>query len=195
MRGGMAVRISMFARYPTPGAAKTRLISALGPDGAATVHRRLVEHLTAALRASGLPFEIRTTGAPVAAFGDWLGRDIAFVDQGEGDLGARLARAGAPGIVIGSDAPGLTASVLRRATKALDDAAAVIGPALDGGYTLLGFREPAPFLFDAMPWGTDAVFAETMRRLDARRWKAVRLEPLQDVDRPEDLALWPEFMP
>lgn len=195
MRPGMAVRVSMFARYPTPGAAKTRLIPALGPDGAAMVHRRLVDRIVAALRASGLPFEVRTTGAPIADFADWLGDDIPFVDQGEGDLGARLARVGAPGIVIGADAPGLTADVLRRAAAALDDAPAVIGPAVDGGYTLLGYRDPAPFLFDAMPWGTGTVFAETMRRLDARGWRTIRLEPLEDIDRPEDLARWPEFAP
>ena len=58
-----APRIALFARYPTPGAAKTRLIPALGMDGAAALHRKLVELTLAAVRASGLPFEIRMTGA------------------------------------------------------------------------------------------------------------------------------------
>jgi glycosyltransferase A (GT-A) superfamily protein (DUF2064 family) len=106
-------------------------------------------------------------------------------------LGARLARVGTPVILIGADAPGLTVAILRQAVSALDECPAVIGPALDGGYYLLGYRDPVPFLFDDMPWGTDAVFAETMRRLEARKVETARLEALADIDRPEDLVRWP----
>ncbi len=188
-----SVRVSLFARFPLAGAAKTRLIPAIGAEGAAKVHRRLVERTVSTLRASGLAFEVRTTGASGAVFAEWLGGDVALADQGEGDLGARMASVTAPAILIGADAPDLTATILRQAVAALDECPVVIGPALDGGYYLLGFREPVPFLFDRMPWGTDAVFAETMRRLDERRIEAIRLEPLDDIDRPEDLARWPEF--
>ncbi len=186
-------RVSLFARFPVAGVTKTRLIPAVGGDGAATIHRRLVERTIATLRASGLAFEVRTTGAPEATFGTWLGGDVALVDQGSGDLGARLARVAAPAILIGADAPGLSPKILKQAAAALEDRAVVIGPAFDGGYYLIGFRAPVPFLFDAMPWGTDAVLAETIRRLDARGIATAQLEPLHDVDRPEDLTRWPDL--
>lgn len=189
----MIPRLAIFARYPTPGAAKTRLIPAIGADGAARVHRRLVERTVAAARNSGLVFELRVTGAPMGAFADWLGEDVALVEQGDGDLGARLARVAAPAIVIGSDAPGLTSTLLAEAAAALLTREAVIGPALDGGYTLLGFRQPVPFVFAEMVWSTDTVFEETMRRLRARGIEPWVLPALGDIDRPEDLAAWPEL--
>ena len=185
----------MFARYPVPGKAKTRLIPALGAAGAAALHRRLVERSIATIRTSGLPFEIRTTGADADAFREWLGADVPLVDQGDGDLGARLARVPAPGIVLGADIPGLTPDDLIAAADALGDAPVAIGPANDGGYYLLAFRDRVPFLFEDMAWGVDTVAAETCQRLDARGIAYRRLRPLDDLDRPEDLARWGELLP
>jgi len=189
------VRVAAFARFPVAGMCKTRLIPAVGAQGAATIHTKLVENCVAAMRGSGLSIELRTTGAEAPAFRDWLGLDIAFIDQGDGDLGDRLARAAAPYpvIFIGSDAPDLDADRLIAAAKALASAPAVIGPAEDGGYYLLGLNAPAPWLFTGMDWGTEAVFEETMRRFAAHGVTPVVLEPLADLDRPEDLARWPEL--
>ena len=188
----MTPRVVLFTRWPEPGRAKTRLIPALGPDGAAALHRRLTGRALAAMRASGLPMEVRTTGAPLPAFRAWLGDGPALVDQGGGDLGARLLRAADPPVIlIGADIPDLSADVLQAAAAALQDAPAVIGPAEDGGYYLLGLRSPMPFLFDAMPWGTDQVFALTMARLAARGVVPAVLPVLADLDRPEDLPRWP----
>ena len=116
----MSPRVVLFTRYPEPGRAKTRLISALGEDGAAQLHRVLTERTIAATQATGLALEVRTTGAPVARFVDWLG-PLAIVDQGEGSLGDRLARAAAPypTIFIGADAPDLTPALLHNAADAL----------------------------------------------------------------------------
>ena len=188
-------RIALFARYPTPGAAKTRLIPALGPDRAAGLHRLLVERTLAAMRSSGLAFEVRITGAAAAEFAAWLGSDVPLVDQGTGDLGERLVRASAPVILIGSDAPDLDAAHLRAAATALGRAAAVIGPAGDGGYWLLGLSRPMPSVFTAMPWGSDAVAGETIARLARDGIDPVRLPMLHDCDRPEDLARWPWLAP
>ncbi len=189
----MIPRLSVFARFPTPGMAKTRLIPAIGADAAARVHRCLVERTVATARDSGLAFEVRVTGAPRAAFAGWLGEDVALVEQGDGDLGARLARVPAPAILIGSDAPGLTATLLATAAAALSTHRAVIGPALDGGYTLLGFREPIRFAFEDMAWSTERVFEETMRRFAAYGIEPLVLPALGDIDRPEDLAACPEL--
>ncbi len=189
------VRVVAFARFPVAGMCKTRLIPAVGADGAAAIHTKLVETCVAAMRGSGLAIELWTTGAEASAFREWLGGDIAFIDQGEGDLGDRLARAAAPYpvIFIGSDAPDLNADRLIAAAKALAGAPAVIGPAEDGGYYLLGLNAPAPWLFNDMDWGTETVFEETMRRFAAHGITPAMLEPLADLDRPEDLARWPEL--
>ena len=190
----MTARVVVFARYPTPGQAKTRLIPALGPEGAAATHRRLVERTIAAVGASGLPLELRTTGAPAAAFRDWLGPVIS-IDQGQGGLGERLDRAGPPYpvILIGADAPDLRPGHLRAAAQALARAPAAIGPAEDGGYWLLGLARAIPGVFDGVDWGTDAVFAQTLARLGAVGVEPAILPELADLDRPEDLARWPEL--
>lgn len=190
----MTPTIALFARYPAPGAAKTRLIPALGADGAARLHRRLVERTLDTIGKSGLPFAVSCTGAPLADFAAWLGAGVNLVEQGEGDLGARLARVAAPTILLGADVPGLTAMHLISAAKALASRDVVIGPATDGGYYLLGQSQPLPFLFNDMPWGTSSVLELTMNRLSAHAIRPHLLEPLADCDRPGDLAHWPELI-
>ena len=129
-------------------------------------------------------------------FREWLGEGPMLVDQGDGDLGVRLLRAAEPPVIlIGADIPDLSAARLRAAAAALQDAPAVIGPAEDGGYYLLGLRVPMPFLFEAMPWGTDQVFTITAERLAGCGVVPALLPMLADLDRPEDLARWPALMP
>jgi len=147
----------------------------------------------ATMRASGLPFSVWTTGASEAEFSDWLGSDVSFVEQGEGDLGARLARVPPPAIVLGGDIPGLTPQHLRDAAAALAEVPAVIGPASDGGYYLLGFQHDMPFLWQDMPWGTETVRERTEARLQEHNVPYRLLGELDDCDRPEDLAKWPEL--
>lgn len=189
-------RLVLFTRYPEAGRAKTRLIPAVGAAAAASLHRRLTERAVATLRASGLPIELRTTGADPDRFATWLGDGLSPTDQGEGDLGERLDRAAAqpPVILLGADVPDLQVRHLEAAALALETHPAVIGPAEDGGYYLLGLARPMPFLFDAMPWGSDRVLAETMRRLERHDVPYVLLETLADLDRPEDLTRWPELV-
>jgi len=187
---GEPMRVALFTRWPEAGKAKTRLIPALGAAGAAELHRRLTERAVATVVASGLALELRVTGAPVAAFQDWLGDAFAIVDQGEGDLGDRLARTAAttPVLLVGSDIPDVTPAHLHAAVAALAAAPAVIGPAEDGGYWLLGLAAPAPQLFTGIDWGTEKVFAQTIAKLPAG---TPRLATLADLDRPEDLPRWP----
>lgn len=185
----MPLRVALFTRWPEPGKAKTRLIPALGAQGAADLHQRLTERTAATVRAAGLPLEIRSTGANPAQFRDWLGVDTV-TDQGEGDLGERLARTAQtlPVLLLGADIPGLTAAHLTAAATALATAPAVIGPAADGGYWLLGLALPMPALFENIGWGTGTVLAETLAKLPAG---TPRLETLADLDTPQDLAHWP----
>lgn len=185
-------RLVLFARFPVPGRAKTRLIPALGAEGAAALHRRLTERTLATLRATGLPVELRTTGAPVAAFRRWLG-EVDCVPQGAGHLGVRMRRAAAqvPAILVGADVPDLEPRHLLAAADALAKTPVAIGPAEDGGYYLIGVAAPLPWLFAPMAWGTEVVRATTLDRLARRGVAATLLEPLSDLDTADDLKRWP----
>jgi len=187
--------IALFARYPEPGAAKTRLIPALGPEQAAQTHRLLVERTLATMRKGNLPFRLHFTGAKASDFAAWLGDDVPLVEQGEGGLGERMARVPAPAILLGSDIPDLTPRHLREAADALASHDLVVGPAKDGGYYLLGFKVPVHFLFEDMEWGTETVLAITLRRARARGMSVAMLEVLADCDRPADLSQWPDLLP
>jgi len=186
-------RLVLFARYPTAGACKTRLIPALGPAGAADLHRRLTERTMAVLRASRAPVTVAFTGASAAQFAAWLGPDVGLVEQVEGDLTARLMACldPAPVIFFGADTPDLAPQHVEAAIAALERHDIVIGPAEDGGYYLIGMRTALPELLTDMPWSTEQVLPETLARLARRGIAPVLLETLADCDRPEDLARWP----
>tara|TARA_B100000678_G_scaffold288428_1_gene296868 strand:- start:435 stop:1010 length:576 start_codon:yes stop_codon:yes gene_type:complete len=190
----MTPEIAIFARWPEPGKAKTRLIPALGPQGAADLYAKLLELTVREARASGLPFHLRVTGDDPARFRSWLGDDLDVRDQGDGDLGEKLTRVPTPGIMVGSDCPGLTAALLREAASVLPNREAVIGPADDGGYWLLGLAAPCPALFADMAWSTDAVYPETMRRLEEQGISPHLLPELTDIDTGEDLDAWPGLL-
>lgn len=183
--------VHLFAKWPEPGRVKTRMIPALGAEGAVMLHRRLTERTVVMMRDSGLPFAVRTSGADAAAFAEWLGDDVPLIEQGGGDLGARMGRVEAPSVLLGADIPDLSAAHIRSAAAAIETAPIAIGPAEDGGYYSIAFARPLPFLWEAMDWGTDRVLAETLRRLETEGIKPVMLEPLADCDRPEDLERWP----
>lgn len=157
------------------------------------MHRRLTERTVAVLRASGGQVSVAYTGASAEAFAAWLGPDVTLVEQAEGDLTARLLAClePAPVIFFGADTPDLTTAHVRAARASLEDHEVVIGPAEDGGYYLIGMRNPMPELLTDMPWSTDQVLPETLARLAARGTAPVLLETLADCDRPEDLARWP----
>lgn len=195
------MRLILFTRYPEPGKTKTRLIPALGPERAARLHKHLTERTLTVARqleqSRGVSIEIRWEGGSEDLFKRWLGGGLSFEHQGEGDLGARMARAvreafdaGMRGvIVIGSDCPGLTVDVLEQAADSLRATDVVLGPAADGGYYLFGLSRELPSLFEEIPWGTAEVLLKTIRRASERGLRPVFLRSLGDIDRPEDLQL------
>ncbi len=196
----MSATILVFARAPVPGSAKTRLIPALGADGAAAVHERLVDRaLATAVAAAVGPVELCCTPDDVHPALAGLARvhGARLAPQGPGDLGARMhaaiARALADGaqcaIVIGADCPALAPRHLREAAAALAGGHdAVLAPAEDGGYVLIGLKRAAAPLFAGIRWGEPSVMKDTRTRLAALGLRSVELETLWDVDRPEDLA-------
>ena len=193
------VRILVFAKAPVPGRVKTRLAPKLGEAGAARLAARLLELALDQARAAGVgPVELCMSPAP--GHPDWasvpLPADIQPSDQGDGDLGERMARAarrvlaaGTAVLLTGTDCPGLDATRLRLAAARLADHDAVLYPAEDGGYPLLGLKAEAPSLFEAMPWSTPAVARLTLERLAALGWRTWVGDRLRDIDTPEDLAL------
>lgn len=191
------VRIVVFAKAPQPGLAKTRLIPALGAQGAADLARRLLKNtLREALAAQVGRVELCVTPAATEPLWQTLDipREVERTDQGEGDLGARMARAarrvidgGESVLLIGTDCPELTADRLRQSAAALCDFDTTLIPAADGGYTLLGLNRFHPFIFEDIAWSTESVAFETLCRLRQLAWSVQSHPMLHDIDKPADL--------
>jgi uncharacterized protein len=191
-------RILIFAKAPESGRVKTRLIPALGPQGAADLHARLLADTVARLAPAGpAPVELWCAPDPARVpFAELANRYLLpLYAQRGADLGERmfdaaadaLARSGAV-VLVGTDCPPLGKAYLMRALAVLQGADAVLGPAEDGGYVLLGLKQAAPELFSDIPWGTDRVAAITRDRMDALGWEWAELPALWDLDRPDDLV-------
>jgi rSAM/selenodomain-associated transferase 2/rSAM/selenodomain-associated transferase 1 len=197
-------RLILFTRYPEPGAAKTRLIPVLGPEGAAEFQRRLTERAAKAadeVRSQrALSLEVRHEGGSEALMRQWLGGEFSFRPQGPGDIGARmeqsLGAAFAEGaqrtVIIGSDIPGLMSASVIQAFAALEHHDLVFGPAADGGYYLIGttagcYRRGTPCFGRGIGWGGPDVLARTLGMVRDARLTYTLLETLADVDRPQDL--------
>ncbi len=198
------VNIAVFARAPEAGRAKTRLIPALGAQGAARLQRQLTLRAVRTAREAGLG-PVTLWCAPDSQHRLFRAlRRSAGVEcraQPAGDLGARMLDAfrwhcgEGPLLLIGTDCPALAADDLRAAARALREGSdAVFLPAEDGGYVLIGLRRPQPHLFDGIAWGTSSVMDETRARLRAAGATWQEPKTLWDVDRPADLqrlaALW-----
>ncbi len=186
----------LFTRFPIAGECKTRLIPAVGPQGAAEIHRRLCSQTVELLCKTAAPVTIAATGAPISAFEQWLGSRMRYTEQVEGGLSERLlAFVGkTPVIFFGADTPDLTVEIVQAAIDGLATHRVVIGPAEDGGYYLIGMRDPLPELFADMPWSTSEVLPETLHRLSQLGIEPLMLDTLSDCDRPEDLVRWPKLM-
>lgn len=191
--------ILVFVRAPKLGRVKTRLAASMGDRAALRVYRRLAEHTLAEVRALAADgVQVRVHYAPGDAGHEvraWLGDGPLYLPQADGDLGARMKdafdRAFSDGaervVIVGSDLPEVSASLLRRAFELLDANPAVIGPARDGGYYLLGLRGMVDGIFDGMEWSTPHVFRMTLERFGAAGVRPAALEVLADVDTVDDL--------
>ena len=193
----MNIGIALMAKAPLPGLAKTRLAPRLGWQGAAALAERLLDHAVAQAAAAA-PGAVTLWAAPDdqhPAFQRQQARHgVTLLVQPAGDLGVRMLAvfaAGAPLLLMGTDAPALDAPMLRAAAAALSGHDAVFVPALDGGYALIGLQRPQPLLFEAMPWSTPQVMALTRQRLAAAGLRHAELPPVPDIDEPADLVHLP----
>ena len=197
-------QLIVMARWPAPGRCKRRLASSLGAAAAARIQARLTGHTLAVGRQLGIELGIEMVLAveglaPRAArrLGDQLGVG-RIVLQGGGGLGARMQRQFQRAakerarrvVLIGSDLPQLERADLVSAFAALDHQEAVLGPACDGGYWLIGLRRPEPALMEGIAWGSEQVLEQTLAALARRGLEPALLPWRRDLDRGEDLGPW-----
>jgi rSAM/selenodomain-associated transferase 1 len=196
--------VVVFAKATIPGEAKTRLIPALGAEGAAMLHAALVER--AVETATRTKFVVELCCAPNADdpfFVDCAEEfDCVLSDQGEGSLGERMLRTFDELLteyehiaIVGADCPAVTSKHIKQATACLADNDIALIPVDDGGYVLIAARRTTPSMFDGIDWGTSNVLAQQREALQRAGLTFVELETLWDVDRPEDLLRLTELKP
>lgn len=202
-------RLIVFTRFPIPSETKTRMIPLLGPAGAAELQRAMTEHtLRNARSLMHVQIEIRHAGGSEVRMREWLGDDLSYAGQGEGNLGIRMRRAFesafadgvGQAVIVGTDCPGLSPTVLKSAFDALAKPRIALGPATDGGYYLIGIealsaRRSLPLLFEGVDWGTESVYAQTLDRARGCGVAVQPLVPLSDVDCPADMPVWERVQP
>ena len=185
--------ICVFAKPPRPGTVKTRLTSVLGDEGAAALARAfLLDTWSTVTRVSGVDVVLAATEVDAP---EWPSLDVAEVwPQGAGTLGDRLERvlrralhAHPFAIAIGTDIPGLPLSRLDDACEALRTADAVLGPADDGGFYLIGVSTCPHGLLDTVPWSASDTCARALERFGHHHLTTTVIDPWFDVDEPADL--------
>ncbi|MDQ6882556.1 MAG: TIGR04282 family arsenosugar biosynthesis glycosyltransferase [Pseudomonadota bacterium] len=194
----VSAAVSILAKAPVAGLAKTRLIPALGAAGAARAQRRFTIAAVHGARQSGLG-PVTLWCAPDRSHRLFRALDaatgVAVLSQATGDLGDRMHRAAAhhfatpsamPLLLVGTDCAVLAPGHLQQAARALADHDVVLIPAEDGGYVLIGMRRPVSEAFAGVAWSTSAVLVQTRDRLRDAGASWLELKPLWDVDEPHD---------
>lgn len=192
--------IIIFAKFPAQGMAKTRLQPALGIEGAAKMARQLLLHSIQKALATGFAVEMCVSPAPNDPC--WQTLDLPdsllWTKQVEGDLGLRMLTASQNALkkfdkvlLTGSDCPDLTADRIQSAAQQLQQHDITMIPAFDGGYVLLGLKQVNTHLFSNMKWSVSDVAAVTQQRIKDLDWSLALLEPLADIDEPNDLQYLP----
>jgi rSAM/selenodomain-associated transferase 1 len=190
--------LGIFAKFPQPGAVKSRLASATSPQWAARVADAFIRDTVERLAAMEARRIIAYSPPEQTGYFAGVARErFELVPQGEGDLGRRLEgfitsqlhRGAERVVVVGSDSPTLPVAYVEQAFRELDNVDIVLGPAFDGGYYLVGCKERVPPIFDGISWGTESVLAETVSRLADPSWRLGLLTPWYDVDLLSDWRL------
>ena len=203
----MKETLIIFSRYPEPGKTKTRMIPALGAEGAADLQRRLSEYTLKQARnlrqLREVDLAVYFAGGDINLMQDWLGDDISYFAQSEGDLGKKMQSAFADSfardrervVIIGIDCPGIDSNILNTAFNTLQNNNLVLGEAEDGGYYLIGLScnkasgHVPTELFINIEWGTERVFHRTKAIANNLDLTVAYLPVMRDLDRPEDLDL------
>jgi len=188
--------IALFVRPATPGRTKTRLIPGLGAEGAAHLYRAMaLDSLRAAQSVPSHTLTLWVAGATDDPGLSFLPRDLPRHTQPEADLGGRMLSALEAGLavegramVLGSDAPGLEARELVDAFDRLSDADVVLGPAADGGYTLIAAKRTDSRMFEGVRFSSEHALADTRQACLQAGLTVALAAPWFDVDVPADLS-------
>lgn len=191
---GAGQTLLIFIKNPEKGKVKTRLAETAGEGKALEIYQKLLEITKSVTDPLSVDREVW-----YSRFIDkddlWSGGRYEKKLQRGADLGTRMktafreafARGSGRVVIIGSDCPGLRASILRQAFRLLDSHKVVVGPARDGGYYLLGMAEFFPALFEQKGWSTPAVCGQTIRQLRKMDVSYRLLTELNDIDTQQDL--------
>lgn len=184
----------ILVKNPELGKVKTRLAVSIGEEEALNVYKQLLEHTRNVTQ--DLPFDkVIFYSDYVDHHDEWDNAVFQKQHQGGGGFGIRVVRAFEWGFekgyshicVIGSDCYELEAKIIADAFVKLSEHDIVIGPSLDGGYYLIGMKEPHPFLFRNKHWSAGSVLKETVKDIEAYNLSACLLAVLRDVDVESDL--------
>jgi uncharacterized protein len=192
-------KLIIFTRYPVPGITKTRLIKDIGPEGAADVHRKLTENIVCQIKQlqakRGLTYEVCYTGGSKEEMAAWLGNDLIYTEQIQGDLGVRMYTAitgalnagNSKVVLIGTDIPEPVSGYIEQAFFTLDETDICIGPVTDGGYWLIGMKR-AVNIFEGISWGNKTVLGQTMVLVKQQGLMFHLLPEINDIDTIDDLV-------
>jgi uncharacterized protein len=155
----------------------------------------MAEHTVQQARALSCNIEVWYVGGSEELMQEWLGTDLWYQEQPAGDLGDRMCAAFRSAfdqgyqsvMIVGTDCPGLTTALLTQGFAALQNQVVALGPAIDGGYYLIGLQRLVPELFQKINWSTATVFAETLAIADQLQLSTYLLQSLPDIDLPADL--------
>ncbi len=187
--------ILLFFKAPRPGFVKTRLAKNLGQETACHIYKHLATATLSIIPQGWSKTVYYTPNDARSEMKHWLGEDITLQAQSEGDLGDRLSsackdafEAGASSVILlGGDCPDIQTEQLHLTSQYLAKNQPVIGPAMDGGYWLLGLPSHTPEIFQKITWSGDSVFQDTLQRFSDLKQKPHELDTLEDVD---DLPSW-----
>lgn len=202
---GAASKLIVFAKAPVPGMVNTRLQPTVSAEDAAQLQVFFIRQ-TLSVVADMQEVDMDLCCFPEATHPFFLEcaqqYNIAITQQQGKDLGERMANAIQEAlatyrqvVVIGTDCPELTVEYLNEAFLRLEQGSeAVVGPATDGGYVLLGLQRFSPSLFTNVNWGSDQVLFETRVKLRELGWQWNELHHLRDIDTPDDLIEFPAIV-
>jgi rSAM/selenodomain-associated transferase 1 len=190
--------ILFFVKYPAFGRVKTRLAEHLDREIVTQLYKNFIADILVALRSLNTNLKIFFDPPDAQLkFQQWLGKEHSYAPQTGENLGQKMKNAFqrtfadnfSKAVIIGSDSPDLPENFLRQAFSALESHDAVIGPASDGGYYLIGFSKKTflPEAFDNISWSTNIVFEQTVNILKQHRRNVYPLPKWYDVDTLDDL--------
>jgi rSAM/selenodomain-associated transferase 1 len=196
--------IGLFVKAPRHGLVKTRLQPDFSKEQSLHLYRAMVQDIMDCLKlcdfADVVVFYHPSDGEKECQ--DWLGERLVFVPQQGSGLGLKMNHAFqwatqngyAKTILIGSDFPGIGLPVLQEALEKLEQSDLVLGPTWDGGYYLIGLKDPKPELFQNIPWSTDQVYQLTKNKADENHLKVAALHEERDLDTYEDVLFLKEYI-